>query len=340
MEISFCLAAETESSARELPAECISLEKICVGALRDEVMAWPKPGLVTPVDSGSHRDMNIATLLGSIDALHGSFARLAHAGARGEAFAVLREIGMDAERKMLLATGGVNTHRGAIFNLGLLVAAAARRGADRALQNSSCGQIVASVWGAEIAAARAQSPVSHGNSVYNKFSVGGARTEAAAGFPSVYGIGVPALRRHLAAGHDRETVQIAVLLALMEYLPDTNLLWRGGESGLEFVRESAAEFNRAGGVAMPGWQERLLELHRACVERNLSPGGSADLMAATWVAHILDLNPGCPLEPNPLQLCCDPASNRGSAQSAPLLIRGGWEGFKPNEQSGLNFTAG
>jgi triphosphoribosyl-dephospho-CoA synthase len=355
METALCIAAEIPSPARDLQTECLRLEQICMGALRDEVMAWPKPGLVTPVDSGSHRDMNIGTLLSSIDALHGSFARLVHAGARGASFAALRDIGMQAERKMLLATAGVNTHRGAIFNLGLLVAAAARRRVDHALQKFSCGDVVARVWGAEIAAARTQSPVSHGNSVYKKFAVGGARTEAAAGFPSVYNIGLPVLRCHLVAGHDRETAQIATLLALMEYLPDTNLLWRGGEAGLEFVRESAAEFNRDGGVAKPGWQQRLLELHHDCVARNLSPGGSADLMAATWVAHILDLNPDCPLEPTPLQLplaaargmqegipqlCCDPASNRGRAQSAPPLIRGGWEGFKPNEQSGLNFTAG
>jgi triphosphoribosyl-dephospho-CoA synthase len=109
--------------------------------------------------------------------------------------------------------------------------------------------------------------------------------EAAAGFPAVYNIGLPALRRHLKAGHDRETAQIGTLLALMEHLPDTNLLWRDGEGGLDFVRHSAAAFNCAGGVDAPGWCDRLLALHRAFVERNLSPGGSADLMAASWAAH-------------------------------------------------------
>ena len=336
METAFCIAAEVESPSRDRQAEYMHLEKICVEALRYEATAWPKPGLVTPVDSGSHRDMNIATLLSSIDALRGSFALLADAGASGASFAALREIGMAAERRMLLATGGINTHRGAIFNLGLLVAAAARSRVDHVLHKFTCGDVVARVWGAEIAAARTQSPASHGNSVFKKFAAGGARTEAASGFPTVYNVGLPALRRHLAAGHDRESALLATLLALMEHLPDTNLLWRGGESGLEFVRLSAAAFNRAGGVSAPGWRDRLLELHRDCVARNLSPGGSADLMAATWVAHILDLNSDCPLEPNPLQLPLD----RGRAQSAPPLIRGGWEGFKPIEQSGLNFTAG
>ena len=266
-------------------ADCFLLERLCLEALRHEAMAWPKPGLVTPVDSGSHSDMHIGTFLASIDALHGSFAALALAGARGRPYAVLRAIGIEAERKMLRATGGVNTHRGAIFNLGLLAAAAARRRADAALAQLDCGAVVAKVWGADIAAGRRKSPASHGNSAYQKFAAGGARAEAEAGFPAVYDIGLPALRRHLAAGHERETAQIATLLALMEHLPDTNLLWRDGKGGLDFVRHSAAAFNRAGGVDAPGWRDRLLALHRAFVERNLSPGGSADLMAASWAAH-------------------------------------------------------
>lgn len=264
------------------------LERFCLDALRFEAMAWPKPGLVTPVDSGSHTDMHIGTFLASIEALQGSFAALAQAGAYGQPFTALQAIGMAAEQKMLRATGGVNTHRGAIFNLGLLVAAAARRRTDSALSTLDCGTIVARIWGAEIAAGRRQSPSSHGNSAFHKFAAGGARAEAATGFPTVYHIGLPALRRLLAAGHDRETAQIGSLLVLMEYLPDTNLLWRDGQSGLDFVQSSAAAFNRAGGVEASGWQHRLLALHRAFVARNLSPGGSADLMAASWAAHQIE----------------------------------------------------
>lgn len=268
--------------------DCFRLERICLDALTHEAMAWPKPGLVTPVDAGSHRDMHIGTFLASIDALQGSFAALALAGARGQSFAVLQAIGIEAEGRMLCATGGANTHRGAIFNLGLLVAAAARRQADSELADLDCGAIVARIWGAEIAAGRKKSPASHGNSVFKKFTIGGARAEAAAGFPAVYNIGLPALRRLVNAGHDRETVQVGTLLVLMEHLPDTNLLWRDGESGLEFVRASAAAFNRAGGVDAPGWREQLLDMHRAFVGRNLSPGGSADLLAASWAVLQLE----------------------------------------------------
>ena len=265
--------------------EYLHLERHCLDALRHEVMAWPKPGLVSPVDSGSHHDMHLGTFFASIDALQGSFAALARAGASGAPFAALQTIGIAAERKMLSATGGINTHRGAIFNLGLLAAAAARRSADKTLAHLECGQIVTKAWGAEILAGRKSAPASHGNHVFKQFAAGGARMEAAAGFPTVYNIGLPVLRRLLQAGHNRETALIGTLMALMEYLPDTNVLWRAGEDGLDFVRQSAASFNRSGGVQSTNWQPRLLLLHRAFVARHLSPGGSADLVAAAWAAH-------------------------------------------------------
>jgi triphosphoribosyl-dephospho-CoA synthase len=77
----------------------------------------------------------------------------------------------------------------------------------------------------------------------------------------------------------------------MEHLTDTNILWRGGIAGLDFVQRSAADFNRNGGIENPNWQERLLELHREFIARNLSPGGSADLVAATWAAYQFETLP-------------------------------------------------
>jgi triphosphoribosyl-dephospho-CoA synthase len=251
-------------------------------------MAWPKPGLVSPVDSGSHRDMHLGTFFASMAALRGCFAELACAGAHGELFPALQAIGIEAERKMLCATGGINTHRGAIFNLGLLVAAASLRKSDLSYSGLECGAVVTKAWGADILAGRKHSPASHGNHVFTKYAAGGARIEAAAGFPTVYNIGLPTLRRLLQNGHNRETALIGTLMTLMEYLPDTNILWREGESGLDFVRALAAAFNRSGGIDASGWREQLQDLHRVFVARNLSPGGSADLVAATWVAHHLE----------------------------------------------------
>ena len=264
------------------------LDQLCLEALRLEALAWPKPGLVTPRDSGSHRDMDIDSFHASIASLKGYFEEVALSAAAGNTLPVLRTIGVDAERRMLRATGGANTHRGAIFNLGLFAAAAARRKFDYSLARLSCGEIVRRLWGDEISCSRAILADSHGNAVYNRFAVGGARSEAGSGFPGVYRIGLPVLRRLLQVTGSTETALVGALLALMEHVDDTNLLWRGGEAGLAFVKTSAREFNLNGGVEQPFWQSRLAAMHRELVSRNLSPGGSADLLAATWLAHHLD----------------------------------------------------
>jgi triphosphoribosyl-dephospho-CoA synthase len=270
------------------------LDRLALNSLRHEVLAWPKPGLVTPVDSGSHRDMDHGTFLASITALSGTFAAFADAGADGADFAALQKIGVAAEERMLQATGGINTHRGAIFNLGLLAAAAARRTTHASCARLTCGAVVKKVWGEEIVASRRNAPLSHGNTVFQKYAVGGARTEAAAGFPTVYRIAVPTLRRLLRSGAAEETALIGTLLALIAHLPDTNLLWRGGESGLAYAQDAARGFNAAGGVEQPLWRERLLAMHGSFVSRNLSPGGSADLVAAAWTAYHLDLQGAVP----------------------------------------------
>lgn len=278
------------ASRRERPAAARwrPIERLCLDALAAEAAAWPKPGLVTPIDAGSHRDMDYRSFLASIGALEGYFAAIAEAGAADAGFPALQALGRAAETRMLAATGGANTHRGAIFNLGLLAAAAGRRAADPRLRPLTCGEIVARRWGAAILAARPAAPASHGNAVYRRYAVGGAREEAAGGFATVYRVGVPALRRLLDRGHDEERALIGTLLALMAALPDTNLLWRGGEAGLAQVRAAARAFNDDGGVERPGWRDRLLALHREMVALDLSPGGSADLVAAAWVALRLE----------------------------------------------------
>ncbi|HJV27340.1 MAG TPA: triphosphoribosyl-dephospho-CoA synthase MdcB [Aromatoleum sp.] len=272
----------------ETTSPWLALDARCRTALKHEIDAWPKPGLVTPVDSGSHRDMNYATFVDSIAALEGYFAQIAKAGARDADYADLQVIAIAAEARMLEATRGANTHRGAIFNLGLLAAADGLQRTTKRFKGRTSGEIVAARWGAAILGSRGAAPASHGEAVWQRYGVGGAREEAAAGFPDVYEIGLPALRHLLALGVDEEQALVGTLMALMAELPDTNLLWRGGEAGLRDVQQAASAFNSAGGVLQCDWRERLLAIHRWMVARNLSPGGSADLVAATWLAHQLD----------------------------------------------------
>jgi triphosphoribosyl-dephospho-CoA synthase len=260
--------------------------------LRLEVDTWPKPGLVSHVDTGSHDDMDAGTFARSAAALRPYFEELARAGAARASMNVLRRIGMQGERAMLAATGGVNTHRGAIFGLGLLCAAAGCRAADGANRVAApiptLGELVSRHWGADILAGPRQSD-SHGEVAGRRYGVGGARREAASGFPGVYAIGVPSLREAEAVRPgDAEAVRVHACFALIAAIDDTNLLHRGGEAGLAFAQRTAREFIVRGGVAAPDWLRQAEAVHHAFVARRLSPGGSADLLAMSLFVAAFD----------------------------------------------------
>ncbi|KVK85175.1 triphosphoribosyl-dephospho-CoA synthase MdcB [Burkholderia savannae] len=261
--------------------------------LRLEIDTWPKPGLVSHVDAGSHDDMTAGTFYRSAAALARYFAELAAAGAHDAGMPVLRRIGLRAEHAMLAATGGVNTHRGAIFGLGLLCAAAGlRASAERGrCAGATLGALVAARWGGEIVGGPRLAG-SHGERAGRRYGVGGARAEAAGGFASVYAIGVPALREaaRLAPG-DAEAARVHACFALIAAVDDTNLLHRGGRDGLDFAQRTAREFLARGGVGAAGWRARAAAAHRAFVARRLSPGGAADLLAMSLFAAAFDAPP-------------------------------------------------
>ena len=262
-----------------------------VQSLYDELAAYPKPGLVSLVDSGSHRDMDAGHFFRSLFSLRAYFRRIFRAGRDGTGFTGMNRLGQAAEARMLAATGGVNTHRGAIFNLGLLAAAAGRLLAqDSPLAGRALGHTVREQWGAAIARqGAAQSRDSHGGRVLRRYRAGGAREEAIGGFPHVFATGLPALTASLKQGSSPAEATLQCLFSLLAELADTNLLYRGGEEGLAFARAAAREFLAAGGVHRPGWRTRALAVHRQFVARNLSPGGSADLVAACLFVHRLQL---------------------------------------------------
>lgn len=251
-------------------------------ALLLELATYPKPGLVSHVDSGSHADMDATILEASARTIEPFFARLASAGAAGLGMDRLRLVGMEAEAAMRAATGGVNTHRGAIFGLGLLCAAAGALGAGpRPLPHGALGAHVRVRYAAGIlhGLTLLHAP---GARARRRHGVGGAPAEAAAGFPTLYSVGLPALRRgrRLCPGDDG-AARVEACIALVAALVDTNLLHRGGAEGLRFARVAAARFVKRGGVGARDWRERAERIHRAFVARRLSPGGAADLLAMT-----------------------------------------------------------
>lgn len=284
-------AARVVTARRSVPAAALlRIGRLAVRALYDEAVLYPKPGLVSAVDNGAHRDMSIGTFYQSLFALRRYFPAAAAQGAARVPLPALQVEGIAAEVAMLRATRGINTHRGAIFNLGLLCAASGVLLADGAPLNAraACAR-VRGTWGGAIRGDLAFAPAdTHGMRVARVFGVGGVRAEAAGGFRSVRTWALPAFRTALAVTGDRERAAVHALLALIARVADSNLLWRGGREGLAWAQRSAAELLADGGALAPAWRARTIALHRAFVARRLSPGGSADLLAVTLFLDALE----------------------------------------------------
>lgn len=250
----------SEALLRTLAAD--RLAEYGVEALLEEVDLTPKPGLVDRGGSGAHADMDLPLFHRSARTLQPYFRRAAELGLeREDCMPALQRAGLEAEAAMLAATGGVNTHRGAIYAFGLLIAARAS-----VLARGGCVYETAA---ALAAAGVPPQPSTHGQQARARYGASGARGEALAGFPHA--------RR--AAGILAERGPLAALLTLLAEVEDTNLLHRGGREGLRFVQESAADI-----LAGPAedYALRLAALDAGCVRRNLSPGGSADLLALAF----------------------------------------------------------
>ena len=263
---------------------------LAVRSLYHELALYPKPGLVSFHDNGAHRDMDAATFVRSLFSLRSYFAAIAAAGMRGAGFSELQQLGLAAESRMLRATRGINTHRGAIFTHGILAAAAGCATARNITPgDENLRAIVMAHWSRDLRAIAVACPAtpSHGQLMAARHGVSGARGEALHGFPAIFEIALPALRSALARGAGTQPALLHTFFVLLATTADTNVLYRGGAEGLRFIQSRAHEFLERGSVFATGWQKRAESLHRQCSARNLSPGGCADLMAAAWFVHQL-----------------------------------------------------
>jgi triphosphoribosyl-dephospho-CoA synthase len=260
-----------------------------VAALIDEVTLAPKPGLVDIRSNGAHDDLCWSLMCASARSLLPTFCDLARAGTNAPTTIELREhvgaLGRRGETVMLQATRGVNTQRGAIWALCLLVTAAAQVPDER-----SPVRIAAR------AGALARLPDRHaptgaalkGERACRDYSVGGARGQARAEFPHVVSVALPELRRSRRCGHGETAARLNALLAIMGSLDDTCVLARGGRNALAVVQHGAKRVLDHGGAAELAGRRHLKALDRQLVDLNVSPGGAADLLAATLLLDRLD----------------------------------------------------
>jgi triphosphoribosyl-dephospho-CoA synthase len=298
---------------------CTLLATLARKALIAEAELTPKPGLVDRRGSGAHTDLSLPLMICSAFAIE-PFIRLMAFQAMNEPpsprlRATLAATGRAAETAMLRATNGTNTHKGAIWTLGLLAAAATGRdelplirGRDNATHKLTANDIartaglIASFEDPYESAPNAerQTPnaerqtsngLSHGQIVAQKFGVPGARGEAISGFPHIIEVGLPMLRARRSAHAPESIARLDALVAIMTELTDTCLLYRGGRLALQAAQQGATAVLTAGGAGTPLGRKRLLALDHQLLHLGVSPGGSADLLAGTLFLDAIERQP-------------------------------------------------
>ncbi|HTI76788.1 MAG TPA: triphosphoribosyl-dephospho-CoA synthase [Mycobacterium sp.] len=259
-----------------LPSDQIA--DAAVGAMLTEALLTPKPGLVDATGRHSHPDMSLALLAASAEALRDPLRQCADAARTLPLGPDLRmrigAIGRAGERRMLATTGGVNTHRGALWALGLLAAGVA-------IAETASDAVAFAAMLARLPDPGRGRCLSNGERARLRYGAGGAVGEAQDGFPHVVGHGLPMLRCCRGRGESADAAASNALMAIMASLDDTCVLHRGGSRGLAFVHRSAAAVLDSGGCATPAGRHVLLRFCRQADRRGLSMGGSADLLAAT-----------------------------------------------------------
>lgn len=236
-------------------------------ALRMELDTTPKPGLVDRRDNGAHKDMDYALMSKSISALRPYLTRLAVESAKDIDPAKIKEIGIEAEKAMLKATGGVNTHKGALFCIGLSVAAASCLACSTGAVEAYSFKELVSRAASEIPSARG----THGAEAKRSFKAVGALENARAAYPELFTDWLPYYRS--LEGDPFRCHK--TLLHIMTTLDDTNILHRRGAEGLAHAEAEAArlleDFSESG----------LSSLNKDFIRENISPGGSADMLSLT-----------------------------------------------------------
>jgi holo-ACP synthase/triphosphoribosyl-dephospho-CoA synthase len=249
-----------------------------VSALKQEVDVTPKPGLVDKEHTGIHKDMDVPLFYKSADALRPYFESCAKEGFgfAGEDVSALmprlRALGLQAERDMLKAADGVNTHQGAIYALGIASGAAGLELRETTEPQSE--KIL------QTAGKIAKYEKSHRNLL-------DARTQAALGYPTVSNHALPAYQQGIEAGLSANDAAIEALIACISEVDDTNVLRRGGEEAMHELKQMAGKRRQTDNP-----KQAALELDAYCLEKNVSPGGCADLLALTLFLYQLQKNEG------------------------------------------------
>ena len=278
------------ATSKELIFEKESQETVVNNALKGllyEVSLNPKPGLVDPVSMGSHTDMNMFTFIDSSLSLKSYLDKAFKLGRNFEGsdlkllFNALRAEGVLAEQTMFNATNNVNTHKGAIFSLGIWVTAIAYSTKDGSATMTEVRRVIQRMVEGLIEKDLASNRVAMtaGEQQFQTYQLTGIRGEAVNGFPGVAEIAVPFLQATFGTMTQR---LLDTLMKIAATLEDSTLIKRAKTPDvLAEMKEWTSIYFKLGGSHTEQGMKYLYDLDRLFIERNLSIGGSADTLILT-----------------------------------------------------------
>ncbi len=258
-------------------------------ALQAELDTTPKPGLVDRNDNGAHRDMDHALMQRSIQALHPYFVRLAQLGFTDKqpCHDEIVHIGIEAEREMFKATGGVNTHKGALFSIGLAAVALAGEAFSRITQAERCGTMAYNDVNSKQIQSLSNSIASlarlfpdtngtHGSKAKANNILKGALDNAREGYTQLFKAWLPFYIDRIAEGDNYALHK--TLLRIMCDLDDTNIVYRTSMETMQEVKTEARQMLDTSRNIV-NFEAALQAMNTDYIHRNISPGGSADMLS-------------------------------------------------------------
>jgi len=271
----------------------LTISSFALQAMLYEVSCYPSPGLVSPVSNGAHKDMDYFTFIDSTAVLSKYLALFVQEGYSNrtckDIFDSIRTVGAEAEKDMFNKTQGINTHKGMLFLMGIACAATGKaiyeKKPFKEIQ-TIIKEMTEGIVNKELLSLKDNSLLSHGEKLYLKYKNEGVRGEVERGIPTVFEYSLKLYKENLNLNLNDRLVH--TLIGIMTICNDTTIIHRHNQETLGKVKEMSKNIIKLGGMNTAKGKEKINDLCIEFIERNISPGGSADLLAVTVFLHFVE----------------------------------------------------
>ncbi|MDS0525834.1 triphosphoribosyl-dephospho-CoA synthase CitG [Clostridium sp. SHJSY1] len=271
----------------------LTISSFAMQAMLYEITCAPSPGLVSPVSNGAHKDMNYFTFIDSTAVFSKYLALFVQEGYSHrcckEIFKSIRAIGVEAEKDMFTKTKGINTHKGMLFLMGIACAATGKAMYEEKSFyeiHSIIKEMTEGIVDKELLSLNDESKLSHGEKLYLKYKNEGVRGEVERGIPTVFDYSLKLYKENSNLNLNDRLVH--TLIEIMVVCNDTTIIHRHNPPILEEVKRKAKNIIDLGGMNTVEGREKINELSIEFIEKNISPGGSADLLAITVFFYLVE----------------------------------------------------